>query len=354
MWEIRRSVFGRIFQARWKEWKTRLGVLSFPRFPRGVISTALFISSFSERSDAGRALVAAWPLSSFAGLFSFSARIGPLLKKILRQDRLGATILLSLGRRYSPFFRLRPLSRQAFTYRFALQLEAMGVMHQPVENAVGQGRIADLLVPLGDGQLAGQKGRAGLIAVLTDFQEVSPLAFRQRRMGPIVNDEYFNAGQPSQLGSQAAIGAGQGQVAKQPWSAGEESCESIPASFLGQGAGEPAFPHPSRTQQENVLMLSDPDGILSQGAEERVVQAAGGAEVNVLDRGAITELGLGKAARQGAVLPPGPFLIDQEGEAFLETESRETVPLGRIGLCAKGLGHAVQAQGFEFSKSRLI
>src|SRR5205823_14025396 len=41
------------FQARWKEWKTRLGFLSFPRFPRGVISTALFLSSSLERSDAG-------------------------------------------------------------------------------------------------------------------------------------------------------------------------------------------------------------------------------------------------------------------------------------------------------------
>jgi len=28
------------FQARWKEWETRFGFLSFPRFPRGGISTA--------------------------------------------------------------------------------------------------------------------------------------------------------------------------------------------------------------------------------------------------------------------------------------------------------------------------
>jgi hypothetical protein len=46
--EIRR--FLPDFQARWKEWETRF--LSFPRFPRGVISTALFLSAFSERSDA--------------------------------------------------------------------------------------------------------------------------------------------------------------------------------------------------------------------------------------------------------------------------------------------------------------
>jgi len=35
-------------QARWKGWETRLGFLSFPRFPRGGISTALFTSSSSE------------------------------------------------------------------------------------------------------------------------------------------------------------------------------------------------------------------------------------------------------------------------------------------------------------------
>jgi hypothetical protein len=46
--EIRRGLPD--FQARWKEGETRF--LSFPRFPRGVISTALFLSSFSERSDA--------------------------------------------------------------------------------------------------------------------------------------------------------------------------------------------------------------------------------------------------------------------------------------------------------------
>jgi hypothetical protein len=67
MWEIRRLGFWPDFQARGKEWETRWG--SFPRFPRGVISTALFIASFSERSDAGRAPVATLLLSSFSGSY---------------------------------------------------------------------------------------------------------------------------------------------------------------------------------------------------------------------------------------------------------------------------------------------
>jgi len=53
---IRRFCFLPDFQARWKEWKTRFGFLSFPRFPRGVISTALFIFQLPERSDAAEAV----------------------------------------------------------------------------------------------------------------------------------------------------------------------------------------------------------------------------------------------------------------------------------------------------------
>jgi len=52
------------FQARWEEWKTRFWFLSFPRFPRGVISTALSLSEFSERSAAEGAFTAAWFFSS--------------------------------------------------------------------------------------------------------------------------------------------------------------------------------------------------------------------------------------------------------------------------------------------------
>ena len=41
------------FQARWKGWKTRFGFLSFPRFPRGVISTAIF-APFPPAQGVGR------------------------------------------------------------------------------------------------------------------------------------------------------------------------------------------------------------------------------------------------------------------------------------------------------------
>jgi hypothetical protein len=69
--EIRCLWFLPDFQARWKEWKTRFWFWSFPRFPRGVISTALFLSPFSERSDAEVAFIAAEFLSPWAPFFAF-------------------------------------------------------------------------------------------------------------------------------------------------------------------------------------------------------------------------------------------------------------------------------------------
>lgn len=61
-----------------------------------------------------------------------------------------------------------------FAHRFAAHLDAVGMVHQPVENTVGQRWVPDLLVPLGHRQLAGQDDGARRVAILTDFQEVAP------------------------------------------------------------------------------------------------------------------------------------------------------------------------------------
>ena len=73
-------------------------------------------------------------------------------------------VLLGAKRRRSQF-----LAAALFAHRFTPHLEAVGVVDQPVENAISQSRITDLLVPLGHGQLAGQNHRSHLIAILTDF-----------------------------------------------------------------------------------------------------------------------------------------------------------------------------------------
>ena len=53
-------------------------------------------------------------------------------------------------------------------------------MYEPVEDAVGNGGIADLRVPGCDWQLAGQQRGPDLITPVTDLQKVAPLGFGQR------------------------------------------------------------------------------------------------------------------------------------------------------------------------------
>ena len=48
----------------------------------------------------------------------------------------------------------------------------MSVMNQPVEDGVGDGGIADALMPVSDGELTGQEGRTGATAVFDHLQEI--------------------------------------------------------------------------------------------------------------------------------------------------------------------------------------
>jgi len=58
-----------------------------PPARRGVISTALFLSAFSERSDAARALGAASGLSSFSGSSRSRPKSDLSPQNLLRPDR---------------------------------------------------------------------------------------------------------------------------------------------------------------------------------------------------------------------------------------------------------------------------
>ena len=67
---------------------------------------------------------------------------------------------------------------------------------QAVEHGVGNGRIADVLVPMRDRQLAGDHGGGAAVAVVDDLQQVTPL----------VGGEWCNA--PNRPGSAPARAPG--------------------------------------------------------------------------------------------------------------------------------------------------
>jgi len=71
-----------------------------------------------------------------------------------------------------------PLLAQAVSF----QLDAMGVVDEPVQDGVGQGRVADDVVPAINRHLAGDDQRPGIVAIFDDLQQVA-LLFGDPRLG---------------------------------------------------------------------------------------------------------------------------------------------------------------------------
>ena len=63
-----------------------------------------------------------------------------------------------------------------------------------VEDGVGQGWVAGGLVPVLDGQLAGDNCGGAAVAVFEDFQEVTAFRGCEDGEAPIVDDQSFRAG----------------------------------------------------------------------------------------------------------------------------------------------------------------
>jgi hypothetical protein len=57
---------------------------------------------------------------------------------------------------------------------------------QAIEQGVGNGRIADVLVPMPNRKLAGDHRGGAPMAVVDDLQQVAPLVGGERRDAPVV------------------------------------------------------------------------------------------------------------------------------------------------------------------------
>ena len=152
-----------------------------------------------------------------------------------------------------------------FAHGFTLYLDAVSVVHQPVENAIGQSGIPNLLVPLRQGQLAGQDRGSYLIAIFADLQAISPLGVGERCHGTVVDQQHVSFGETGQQTAHAAVSVGQGQVAKQLGGPAVLGREASPAGFLGQRAGQETLADSTRSDQKHVLMLAYPTGVLGEG-----------------------------------------------------------------------------------------
>lgn len=62
-------------------------------------------------------------------------------------------------------------------------------MDEPIQDGIAKRGVADELVPVVDGDLAGDEGRAATAAIFDDLEEIAALAIAERSQAPIIEDQ---------------------------------------------------------------------------------------------------------------------------------------------------------------------
>src|SRR5260370_19155427 len=126
---------------------------------------------------------------------------------------------------------------------FAAQFDPIGIVDDAIENGVGQSGIAHELVPAVDGKLACDDQRAGVVAILSDLQQIALLLGQQRLRSPIVEYEQVDAAELTHQLGVAPVTAPQCQLGKQARDALVEHREVLPARLEAASASQPRFAH---------------------------------------------------------------------------------------------------------------
>jgi hypothetical protein len=187
------------------------------------------------------------------------------------------------------------------------------------------------------------------MAVFQDLQEVVAGAGLERSEAPVVEDEQIDAAERAQQARVAAVAAGERQVVEQARDALIEDRAIVAAGLVAERRGKPALADASRTADQEVGVLVDP-AALDETGEQRAVETARGAVVNVLDARLLAQLGVAQASGE-------PLVVAQRGFAF----EQQRKPFGVAEACSlaggfdvdEGLGHAVEAERIEAVEGRM-
>ena len=77
--------------------------------------------------------------------------------------------------------------RPSFPHGLSLHFDLVGVVNEPVEDRVGEGPIADHLVPVFDRELARDQRGAVDVAVVHDLEQIAALIVVQGGQPPVVD-----------------------------------------------------------------------------------------------------------------------------------------------------------------------
>jgi hypothetical protein len=104
----------------------------------------------------------------------------------------------------------------AFAHGLPLEVDPVGVVYEPVEDGVGEGGVADDLVSVLDGYLAGNQGRTVAGAVIEQLQEIAALLGVKLGQSPVVEDDEVGLGEARHELGEASVAVGEGELLEEP------------------------------------------------------------------------------------------------------------------------------------------
>src|SRR5438270_13988481 len=109
-----------------------------------------------------------------------------------------------------------------FAQARSLEDESVRVVHEAIEDGVGDGRIGNRVMPVIDRQLACHDRRAAVVPILDDFEYVTALLRGERGEAPIIQDQQIDTRQALEEPCMTPVAAWQCQRHEQPWPAAIE------------------------------------------------------------------------------------------------------------------------------------
>ena len=251
--------------------------------------------------------------------FIVIAQIGIVIAESERSDVFG-WFGRRVGLRVGAKRRSRRASARRLPTRRSFQFDPVCRVHDAIEERVRDCRISHVVVPVFDGQLAGDDRRSRAMAVLDDLEHVASLLVAQRRDPPVVEHEDVDLREATEQPRVRAVGVRESELLDEPRHAAIRDAVARAASLLRERAGEVRLSRPRCAGDDHVGVRGDPRA-RTELADGGAIELALRREVDVLDA-RVREAELRRAQRpcEALVVAREVLGVDEQPEAAVEVE----------------------------------
>ena len=121
------------------------------------------------------------------------------------------------------------------------ELEAVSVVDEAIEDGIGEGRLADEVVPGFDGELAGHQRRRAAMPLLDDLHEIASLTSGEAVGTEIVQNEQIDLGERTEETVEVAVTVRELELCEEARHARVVCSIALAAGPLSKGAGQPGL-----------------------------------------------------------------------------------------------------------------